>query len=83
MAEIAALPRLRHLSIARCASFGAGAPSVGDAGLALLARALGRQLSSLSLTGHRGIGDEGLRAVARCAALRHLELHLGDPGLAL
>lgn len=83
VAEIAGLPRLRRLSIARCASFGVDAPSVSDAGLALLSRALGLQLSSLALTGHRGIGDDGLHAVARCATLRHLELHLGDPGLTL
>lgn len=81
VAEIAALPRLRRLSISRCASFGAGAPSVSDASLALLSRTLGHQLSSLTLTGHHGIGDEGLHAVARCGVLRHLDLRLGAPGI--
>lgn len=81
VAEIAALPRLRRLSISRCASFGAGAPSVSDASLALLSRTLGHQLSSLTLTGHHGIGDDGLHAVARCGVLRHLDLRLGAPGI--
>ena len=47
--EVAAgpLPRLRHLAIHRCASFGHAAPSLSDAGVELLAARLGGQLTSL------------------------------------
>ena len=80
-ADVAALPRLQQLAIARSSAFGHAAGSLSDAGLAALLAGLAGQLTSLSLTGQQGVSDEGLRQLGRCAALRHLELRLADPAL--
>ena len=77
--EASALPRLASLAIERCASLGNAAPSVGDAGLEALAAGLAPRLTSLALTGCRGVSDRGVAALAGLAQLRRLELRLGDP----
>ena len=77
-AEYAALPHLLSLTVRRCASFGQGAPHVSDAGMRLLCSSqLGSQLTCLKLSGHAGIGDEGVRCIGRLSCLETLELRLG------
>ena len=75
--EYAALPRLLSLTVRRCASFGQGAPHITGAGLRLLCNQLHGQLTSLSLSGHAGIGDNGVRCIGRLSLLQSLELRLG------
>lgn len=77
--EVAAgpLPRLRRLSISHSASFGQAAPAVSDAGLELVCRRLGGQLTSLTLAGHARITDAGVAHLAQLRLLQHLELRLG------
>jgi hypothetical protein len=76
--EYAALPRLQSLTVRRCASFGQSAPHITDAGLRLLCSQLRGQLTSLSLSGHAGIGDDGVRCIGGLSLLQSLELRLGS-----
>lgn len=73
------LPRLQRLAIHSCASFGHAAPTVGDAGLELVCRALGGQLTSLALTGHTRVSDAGVYRLADLRLLQHLDLRVAAP----
>ena len=80
-AEIAGggLRNLARLALDRPPASAQRAPSVTDAGLAALAAGLADQLTSLSLTGHTALTDEGVSHLRRLRLLTHLELRPAAP----